>query len=892
MNDHAHRLNSAEQSFLDEVCEGRPRPRTPDYPHRLFELHAASTPDCVAVRHRDGQLTFGELNRRANRLAHFLAARGIGPGSRVVVCVTPGFDVVVSLLAILKAGAGYVPLDPAFPPAHLGTIVGDTRPELIIATRPLPAVVANDTEMLVLDESRPALSVFPDRNPPEEVHDETTAYVYYTSGTTGKPKGVVASYANLACYVGAARERYGFTKDDVMPAIARFSFSISMFELLTALSAGGTLLLLDREHVLDPVRLAETLREVTIFHAGPSLLRPLLDHVRAHYADFSVFDRVRHASSGGDLIPPEVLESAKEVFRKAEVFVIYGCSEIACMGCTYEVPRDRRLTKTYVGRPFDGMAVRVVDDALVRAPVGEVGEICFSGGGVVKGYLNRDELTAEKFVDIQGRRFYRTGDVGRVTEEGFVQILGRVDFQAKIRGMRVELGEVEYHLRRAPQVKEGVVMPRDGADGEKVLVAYVVLTGSSATREGAEPSCAAAIRKHMVEHLPDYMVPAIYLELPKLPLNHNMKVDRRALPAPGTVPARFGAGRRAETATERALAELWKKLLAVDDVGLDDNFFELGGHSLLAVRLLAGVEQELGVRVDGMEVLRETLEVLARICDERKGDRGPEPLRAAVNVPRSRVEIFHFGPGRSLYGVLTSPTAAHASAAVLVCAPVGQEKVRAQFVLQSLARRLAAHGVASLQFDYYGTGDSLGDGIEASCSRWRSDIAAATTELVRRTSARRVAAVGARFGATLLASVAPELAIGRLVLWDPVTSGAEHLVCMMRMQRDYLRAAEGFTLRARREAPGVELLGTTYSVAALEEARALALPPLAELPMPVKCLVTASEGRRTTAFGRASAPRTTRLDVDCGWRELGRLEDLLPDAGVAAALAALCTEDS
>ncbi|HVW28133.1 MAG TPA: amino acid adenylation domain-containing protein [Polyangiaceae bacterium] len=893
MNEHAHQLTSTERNFLDEVCEGHPRTKMPDDPHRLVEGHAAAAPDRVAVRHRDAELTFGALNRRANQLAHFLTARGIGPESRVVVRAEPSFDAVVALLAILKAGAAYVPLDPAYPAAHAQNILDDTRPALILASRRLPPELATDAETLVLDERSPSLVGFPEHDPVRDANAAATAYVYYTSGTTGKPKGVMASFANLACYVGAARERYAFVSDDVMPAVARFSFSISMFELLTALSAGGTLIVLDREHVLDPARLAETMREVTIFHMGPSLLRPLLDHIRSNYSDFSVFDRVRHASSGGDMIPPEVLEAAKEVFRRAEVFVIYGCSEIACMGCTYEVPRDRRITKTYVGRPFDGMSVRLVDDALERVPLGEVGEICFSGSGVVKGYLNRDDLTAEKFVAMDGRRFYRTGDIGRITEDGFVQILGRVDFQAKIRGMRVELGEVEYHLRRAPKVKEGVVMPRDGGDGEKVLVAYVVLEGSTAAEEGAEASSAAAIRRHMVEHLPDYMVPAIYLELPKLPLNHNMKVDRRALPLPGKTPLRRTERREPRTATERALAAIWKDLLHNDEIGTDDNFFELGGHSLLAVGLLVRAERELGVRLDGMDVLRESLEVLSRICDAQLGRVSaaahPPPARAS----EGRVEAFHFGPSNSLYGVMTWPAPASTDQAVLVCGPVGQESVRAHFVLRSLSRRLAARGIAAMRFDYYGTGDSLGDGVDATCSRWQDDIAAAFTELVHRTQARRITAIGVRFGAALLAQVAPRLDLARLVFWDPILSGAEHLDDLVRMQRQYLRASERFAFRKRRSPRGTELLGVTYSPQALAEARALVVPP-GPPRAPLKWLSTSPGGVTSAAFARVAGDqagsRLEALDVDCQWGALNRLEDVLPDVGIAAALATLCTE--
>jgi amino acid adenylation domain-containing protein len=898
MNERATQLSSEQRLWLDSVCDGPRREAPPEPPHTLVERHAQAAPDAVALRHRDRSLTYGELNRRANRLARYLMAKGIGAESKVVVCVEPGFDILIALLAILKAGAAYVPLDPTYPAAHQRTLVSDTQPKLVITDRrPSDDFPFGAFPRLSLDDSEHLLAAFSEANPTLTVPQSATAYVYYTSGTTGKPKGIVASYANLASYIAAARERYQFNERDVVPAIARFAFSISMFELLSPLSAGGTLVMLDREHVLNPTRMAETLREVTLFHMGPSLLRPVIEHIKSHYGDFSQFAGVRHASSGGDMIPPDVLESAKTVFPNADVFVIYGCSEIACMGCTYQVPRDRVITKTYVGRPFDDMSVRILGDTLERLPVGEVGEICFSGSGVVKGYLNRPDQTAAKFVKLDGRRFYRTGDMGRITTEGWLEILGRVDFQAKVRGMRIELGEVEHHLRRAPNVKECVVMARDGTDGEKVLVAYIVPRDTKVARDSdtREVNPAAAIRRHMVEQLPDYMVPAIYLEIPKLPLNHNMKVDRRALPSPLEREARSDRKSRApETATERQLATLWERLLRVEEIGLDDNFFELGGYSLLAASFLVEAKKELGVELDGMDVLRESLEVLGRICDERLGRSLSAPVRPARAPARARVELFHFGEGNSLYGVLHHPEEPRVNEAVLVCGPVGQEKARAHFVLKNLAKRLAAAGVAVLEFDYYACGDSLGDDIDATSTRWERDIADALEELRRRTGVARVTAVGVRVGAPLLWSVAHRLGFARLVFWDPVCNGSKHVLAMAEMQRKYLRAAEHLT-RRRRKARGVELLGTTFSERALLELRALTMEPaFPRHGVPIKWLATSSAADQTATYQRIAQAETgsrlATLDASCGWYDLGRLEDVLPDVGIASVLSTMATE--
>ncbi len=902
-------LSAAERAWLDDVGRGRPRPRLDEPAHRLFERHAAAAPDAVAVRYRDRSLTYGELNRRANRLAHHLLSRGLGAGGRVAVCVEPSFDIAVALLGALKAGAAYVPVDPTYPTARVRTILDDTAPGLVLSRSHLVERHGlGDFDTLAFDAAGGPLD--PDappgggdrgdeHDPGAPVDPGQTASIYYTSGTTGRPKGVMASQANLSAYLQSARERYAIGPRDVMPAIARFSFSISMFELMSPLAAGGTLVVLDREQVLDPARLARALEGVTFFHAGPSLLKHLIPYVRAHYPNYDAFAGVRHASSGGDMIAPEVLEALKEIFAAAEVFVIYGCSEISCMGCTYPVPRGEVVGKTYVGRPFDDVTVRVLDGALAPVPAGVAGEICFAGGGVTKGYLGRPDLTAEKFVELEGRRFYRTGDLGRLSDEGWLEVLGRNDFQIKVRGMRIELGEVEHALRRAPGVRDGLVAAKAAPGGEKALVAYVV--PERAGDEGERRARASALRRHLVESLPDYMVPAAYVELDALPLNHNLKVDRNALPEPEWAASREGESggfREPETPTERRLAAIWSQLLAAPRVGLDDNFFELGGHSMLGMRLIADVGRELGVALEGMEVLRETLEVLAAACDARAGRARKASSRAPASGAGAAATPLHFGPNGSLYGVLhAGPEARATGTAALVCGPVGEENARARFVLTRLARRLASLGVPTLHFDYYGCGDSLGESAEATCGRWQRDADDARRELARRTGAARVVGVGVRLGAALLCASPAAEGLARLVLWDPVCDGAEHYAELAETHRHYLRGLQHLRLGRppARPAGAEELLGTTYSDAALRELRALAISPGGPAGRaPLRWLVTSQAARQRERFAALCGARpdcqVEALDFDCCWNDLARLEDVLPDVGIAAALCAMVQE--
>ena len=841
--------------------------------HERFEAQTAAASDAVAVRFKEASWTYGELNARANQLARGLLSRGLAPQARVVVCLEPGFEIVVALLALLKAGAVYVPVDPAYPPARIEAMLDDTRPAVILTTRsvatrlPLP-----QSETLCLDDAASELATLATDNLQVPVQVEQIAYIYYTSGTTGVPKGVMATHANLESYLALARERYGFCRADVMPAIARFSFSISMFELLSPLLAGGTLLVLEREHVLDLARLSQTLQEVTAFHAGPSLLRGLLRHIRHHYADLSAFARVRHASSGGDMVPVEVLSWLRETFVNAEVFVIYGCSEISCMGCTFPVPREQPLLKSYVGVPFDGVSVRVVDDDLRPVEPDAVGEVLFAGPGVVTGYLNRPELTREKFVYLDGVRFYRTGDRGRFSRDGYLELLGRSDFQVKLRGIRVELGEIEHHLRRAPGVENGVVSARELGDGEKSLVAYVVVDGAGGVDAAARGH---AIRTYLAQHLPEHMLPVSYVELAALPLNHNMKIDRRALPDPPRAIARSAAApavRAPVTTTQRRLAAIWASLLAVDGVGLDDNFFELGGHSMLGLQLILRVEQELGVTLTGLELLREPLEVQAAICEQRSSGAAVAAVPCADNARVQPLESFYFGEGQRLFGALHGPTEPAAGLAALICAPIGHEYVRAHFILQRLARQLGKAGVPTLRFDYYGCRDSLGDSDEATLSGWARDIVDAHAELRRKSGATRVVAIGARLGGTLLSRVAADLDLQKIVLWDPIFRGAEHHRHLRRAQRQYLRSHAPPQLRWpswRRRGDAHELLGWVLSSRAVGELDELVLEP-----------------------NVVAAPRVKSFQSSCGWLDLTHLEDMLPDAGISRQLLQLALEQS
>ena len=588
--------------------------KTPLY--RLFEARAAEQPDATAVSFLDTRLSYGELNARANQLARSLQHRGVVVGSPVASFLEPGLEVAVSLIAIHKAGGIYVPLDPTHPAERIAVLVDDVQP-VVVLTRShlLERLPSQVVAPLCLDE--PPLQDGPPAQPVDNDNlnlpcdDQQTAYIVYTSGTTGKPKGVMASHANLSHYVQAARAAYRMGPGDRMPAMARFTFSITMFELWSPLVSGAELRLIPRAHVLDFHRLVELFEQVTFVHCAPALMRNLLNHMHAQGVDGSRFPALRHVSCGGDFVAFDLLERMKQAFPAAEVFVIYGCTEVACMGCTFQALRDRTLTRNTVGRVMANVTLRLLDAQLQPVALGVKGEVCFSGPGINQGYWRLPDLTAERFIELDGQRVYRTGDLGRLDASGQLELLGRTDFQMKVRGMRMEPLEIESALRQMPGVRDALVAAKqmDGAT-EKTLVAYLTFTTADAPDT-------ASIRTFLKQRLPDYMVPTLFMAMTALPVNLNGKLDRSALPAPhADLLMRQASGEAPHTATEQALAEIWSNVLNISPVQRDSDFFELGGDSLSSVLLVMQVQRRLGLELAVDAPLRApTLRGMAALID-------------------------------------------------------------------------------------------------------------------------------------------------------------------------------------------------------------------------------------------------------------------------------------
>jgi amino acid adenylation domain-containing protein len=557
----------------------------------VFEARVAETPDAVAIVAEGTEISYAELNRRANRLAHRLRALGVERGSLVGVCLERGSAAIVSLLAILKAGGGYVALDPTFPAERIQTLAAGASTRVICTTRSHASLLPPDSVQVVLDEID--LDDEPSGNPPASAGPEDLAYVAFTSGSTGRPKGVevpqrgVVRLARSADYVELG-------PSETLLALAPLAFDASTFEIWGALLNGGRLAIAP-PGALSPAEIADVLRrhDVTTLWLTAGLFHHFVDH----HADG--LSGVRQLLAGGDVLSPPHVERALNVLGPDAVLVNgYGPTETTTFACCHTIrPGDRIEVPVPIGRPIANARAYVLDERRQLVPIGVAGDLYIAGDGVARGYCGDAEMTAERFLPDPfatdpGARMYRSGDRVRWRNDGLIEFLGRADRQVKIRGFRVEPGEVEHILTRHPAVAEATMVAVDHGPNDRRLIAYLV----PAAEEQLESS---ELRAFVAARHPAHLVPAEWIWLDRMPLNANGKVDRDALPAPSLRwgDAEPGRNTRAATPLERKLISIWQEVLGVRPVEIDDDFFDLGGHSLLAVELFAAIEQATGARL-------------------------------------------------------------------------------------------------------------------------------------------------------------------------------------------------------------------------------------------------------------------------------------------------------
>ncbi|ELX13938.1 amino acid adenylation domain containing protein [Janthinobacterium sp. HH01] len=587
----------------------------------LFEERAAASPDRVALVHEGEQLTYGELNARANRLAHHLRTLGVGPDVLVGLCVERSLEMMVGLLAILKSGGAYVPLDPAYPADRLAYMLEDAAPVVLLTQqRLLASVPTGGVPVFRLDADAASLDAYAATNPDAVALPQHLAYVIYTSGSTGKPKGVALNRANLANFLHSMGEAPGMNSDDVLAAVTSLSFDIAALELFLPLANGARVVLAGRETASNPQQLSELLVRsgATMMQATPSSWRMLVDHGWPQELQLKVL-------CGGEALPVGLM---RDVLGHVDaIWNLYGPTETTIWSTLRRV--SALDGAPVIGKPIANTQVYILDAGLNPVPAGVAGELHIAGEGLARGYLHRGDLTADKFIPnpfgAAGSRMYKSGDLARYLQDGSIEYLGRIDNQVKLRGFRIELGEIESALAGLATVRDALVLAREDVAGDKRLVAYLV------AHEDAQLPDTEGLRAALLASLPEYMVPAHFMVLERMPLTPNGKVDRKALPAPDM--ARSEEGYVApRTAAEEIMAGIWAGVLRLDKVGVHDNFFSLGGHSLLATQLVSQIRGAFEIELP----LRAVFEaptvagLLARMASMQYG------LRAAPLVAADR----------------------------------------------------------------------------------------------------------------------------------------------------------------------------------------------------------------------------------------------------------------
>jgi len=586
-----------------------------DYPrgeclHQLFEAKVGESPEKVALVFEREELTYDELNRRANRLAHRLKDLGVGPDVLVGIYATRSMEMVVGMLAVLKAGGAYVPLDPAYPADRLAFILQDAQAPVLLTQKALnERLPDHGAKVLFLDQAPDAGSDSSEGNPSSYVKPDNLAYVIYTSGSTGQPKGVAIEHHSPVNFVHWAQQV--FTTEELAGVLASTSicFDLSVFELFVPLSAGGKIIL--AENALQLPNLP-AVNQVVLVNTVPSAINQL---VRGGTLPPSV----RTVNLAGEPLETVLVQQIYQQETVAKVYDLYGPSETTVYSTFALRSKDGPAT---IGRPISNTQIYLLDEHLQPVAVGVPGELHIGGDGLARGYLNRLELTAQKFIPNPfdkkpGARLYKTGDLARYREDGNIEFLGRKDNQVKIRGFRIELGEVETVLRQHPSLQGAAVVAREDHPGDKRLVAYVVAEGSKNGDEQAEQNLISELRTWLKSKLPDYMVPALFVRLGALPLTPNGKVDRKALPPPEPVrPTLKGSFVGPRNSTEEMLAQIWSEVLRLDKVGIHDNFFELGGHSLMVIQVLSRLRETVQVELSMSDFFeRPTIVTMAELVE-------------------------------------------------------------------------------------------------------------------------------------------------------------------------------------------------------------------------------------------------------------------------------------
>ncbi|MFL6976596.1 non-ribosomal peptide synthetase DhbF [Bacillus inaquosorum] len=608
----------------------------------MFEKQAVLTPERIALICDDVQVNYQELNEEANRLAHLLIEKGLGPEQFVALALPRSPEMVASMLAVLKTGAAYLPLDPEFPADRISYMLEDANPSCIITTEEIAARLPDDLSVpqLVLDQAvtQEVVKRYSPDNPNVSVSLAHPAYIIYTSGSTGRPKGVVVTHKSLSNFLLSMQEAFSLGEEDRLLAVTTVAFDISALELYLPLISGAQIVIAKKETIREPQALAQMIEyfDINIMQATPTLWHALVTNEPEKLRGLRVL-------VGGEALPSGLLQALHELH--CPVTNLYGPTETTIWSAAAFLEEGLKGVPP-IGKPIWNTQVYVLDNGLQPVPPGVVGELYIAGTGLARGYFRRPDLTAERFVadpyGPPGARMYRTGDQARWRADGSLDYIGRADHQIKIRGFRIELGEIDAVLAKHPDIEQAAVVVREDQPGDKRLVAYVVAASAIDTAE---------LRRYVGASLPDYMVPAAFVEMDELPLTPNGKLDRKALPAPDLSTSVSDRGPR--TPQEEILCDLFAEVLGLARVGIDDSFFELGGHSLLAARLMSRIREVMGAELGIAKLFDEpTVAGLAAHLDQAQSarpalQRAERPERIPLSFAQRRLWFLHCLEGPS-----------------------------------------------------------------------------------------------------------------------------------------------------------------------------------------------------------------------------------------------------
>ncbi len=632
-----------------------------DYPQeqciqQLFEAQAQTTPDAIAVvfvdaqstasRRVNEQLTYRELNTKANQLAHYLQKLGVKPEVLVGVCVEPGLPMIIALLAIFKAGGAYIPLDPKFPQERLGYMLEDSQISVLLTQEYLLAKLPpHQARVICLNREWESINLQGINTPKINLEPDNLMYTIYTSGSTGKPKGVQIVHRSAVNFLTAMQRKLQLTNADKLLSVTTLSFDIAILEIFLPLITGAKLVLVSREVATDGGQLLKQLNHsaTTIMQATPATWRMLLDAGWEGNAQLKIL-------CGGEALSQNLAGELCQ--RGSQVWNLYGPTETTIWSTIAQINDSQKIVS--IGRPIDNTQIYILDKSLKPVPVGVSGELYIGGAGLARSYLNQPELTAEKFIKNPfnpEKLIYKTGDLARYLPNGEIEYLGRIDYQVKLRGFRIELGEIEAVIEQHPTVRQCVVITREDVPGNQCLVAYLV----------GEKTATNKLRQYLRQKLPEYMIPSAFVILDSLPLTPNGKVNRRALPAPENTQLEINHFVAPRHPVEEVLAAIWTKILGIPQIGIYDNFFELGGHSLLATQVISRIRKTFGVDISLQRLFEfPTIAELAKDIQQasNKGISAITPVSRNQNLPLSFAQgrlwlLQQLNPDSDIYNMST-----------------------------------------------------------------------------------------------------------------------------------------------------------------------------------------------------------------------------------------------